>query len=100
MAHILTTRGIPQKFYGTEILMKSPAIRDDGLVRADFPGGWMGDEVNAFSGEGLSPEQKDMQGFVKRILNWRKRASAIHQGETTHYVPENGVYVTFRYDDR
>jgi glycosidase len=100
MAHILTTRGIPQIYYGTEILMKSPATRDDGLVRADFPGGWKDDEVNAFSGEDLTPDQEEMQRFVKRILNWRKEASAIHHGKTTHYVPENGVYVTFRYDDR
>lgn len=99
MTHILTTRGVPQVYYGTEILMKSPLTRDDGLVRSDFPGGWKGDEIDAFTGKGLSPEQKDMQQFLKRILTWRKGASAIHQGQTTHYVPEQGIYVTFRHDD-
>jgi len=98
MAYVLTTRGIPEIYYGTEILMDSPIARDDGKVRSDFPGGWKGDSVNAFTGAGLTEDQKTTQLFISKILTWRKNATAIHAGKTTHFVPEHGVYVYFRYD--
>ncbi|MGI4842542.1 MAG: glycoside hydrolase family 13 protein [Janthinobacterium lividum] len=95
-----TTRGIPQVFYGTEVLISSPKVRDDGVLRADMPGGWAGDRVNAFSGAGLSPAQRDMQGFVRTLFNWRKTNSAVTQGKLTHYLPKDGSYVYFRHDGR
>jgi glycosidase len=99
-AFMATTRRIPQFFYGDEILMDSPRHRDDGVVRADFPGGWEGDAVNAFTGQGLRPEQADMQAFVKKLLNWRKTAKVVHHGKMMQYSPRDGVYVLIRYDDR
>ena len=98
MVYLATMRGIPQFFYGTEILMTSPRQRDDGRVRADFPGGWPGDAVNAFSGQGLGKKQKEAQEFLKRLLTWRKQAGVIHTGKLMHFVPEQGTYVYFRYD--
>jgi glycosidase len=98
LAYLLTIRGIPEIYYGTEILMSSPTARDDGRIRSDFPGGWKGDAINAFTGEGLTSEQKDMQLYLKRILHWRKNTPVIHNGLTTHYVPQKGVYVYFRYN--
>jgi glycosidase len=100
LAYILTTRGIPEIYYGTEILMTSPKQRDDGMVRSDFPGGWDSDSVNAFTGAGLNAEQKSMQQYVKKILIWRKTATAILSGKLIHYVPENGIYVYFRIADQ
>lgn len=100
MLFTATVRGIPQFFYGTETLTKSPIIRDDGVLRADFPGGWEGDSVNAFTGKGLSPEQTDAQQYMKKLLNWRKQCTAITQGKLMHYIPENGTYVYFRYDNQ
>ena len=100
MVYLATMRGIPQFFYGTEILMTSPRQRNDGLVRADFPGGWAGDAVNAFSGQGLSPGQREAQQFLRRLLNWRKSATVTHTGRLMHFVPEQGTYVYFRYDKR
>ncbi|HZV70527.1 MAG TPA: glycoside hydrolase family 13 protein [Saprospiraceae bacterium] len=99
LAFILTVRGIPQLFYGDEILMNSPVDRDDGLTRADFPGGWKGDIVNGFTGEGLTSQQTEMKEFVRRILRWRKGSTAIQHGNTIQYVPEQGVYVFFRFDE-
>jgi glycosidase len=99
MVYLATMRGIPQFFYGTEILMTSPKRRDDGKVRSDFPGGWAGDAVNAFSGQGLSPDQREAQQFMRRLLNWRKSATVIHTGRLMHFAPENGTYVYFRYND-
>ncbi|MFC4723286.1 glycoside hydrolase family 13 protein [Geojedonia litorea] len=97
LALIVTLPRIPQIYYGTEILMhdfENPG--DHGLLRGDFPGGWEGDLVNAFSGEGLTEDQKDMQSFLKKILNYRKNSNAIHEGKTLHFAPENGVYVLLR----
>ena len=72
LAYVMTMPRVPQLYYGTEILMTSPTVRDDGAARRDFPGGWAGDSVNAFTGAGLTPAQTDMQAFVRTLLNWRK----------------------------
>ena len=69
---------------------------DHGLIRSDFSGGWEGDTVNVFTGEGLNSEQKDMQFYLKKLLNFRKNTKAIHNGKTIHFAPEHGVYVLFR----
>ena len=88
---------IPQILYGTEILMQDTAKPGDhGLIRTDFPGGWDNDEVNAFTQKGLQKEQIEMQEFLKKILNFRKKSSAIHKGKTIHFSPKNGVYILFR----
>ncbi|WP_426106019.1 glycoside hydrolase family 13 protein [Massilia sp. TSP1-1-2] len=93
-----TTRGIPQFFYGTEVLTSSPVERDDGRLRADMPGGWEGDHVNAFTGAGLTAQQTDMQAFTRKLFNWRKGSAAIAGGKLTHFIPQDGCYVYFRYD--
>jgi glycosidase len=99
MVYFATTRGIPQIYYGTEILMSNDSAGDHGDIRSDFPGGWAGDPVNAFTGDGLTSEQEAAQNFTKTLLQWRKSASAIHYGKMTHFLPEDGTYVYFRYDD-
>jgi glycosidase len=97
MACILTLPRIPQVYYGTEILMQNSAKPGDhGLIRTDFPGGWEGDPVNAFTGEGLNADQKEMQDFLRALLQFRKKSEAIHSGKTTHFGPKEGVYVLFR----
>lgn len=95
-----TTRGIPQVFYGTEVLIGSPKQRDDGVLRADMPGGWAGDKASAFTGAGLSQAQRDMQAFVRKLFNWRKTSSAVKSGKLTHYLPQDGSYVYFRHDGK
>ena len=97
MAYLLTLPRIPQIYYGTEILMQNSAKPGDhGLIRTDFPGGWEGDEVNAFTGEGLEADQKEMQDYLKKLLQFRKNSEAIHKGKTIHFAPENGIYLMFR----
>jgi glycosidase len=100
MLFTATTRGIPQYFYGTEVLIGGPAERVDGLLRADMPGGWAGDAASAFTGAGLTPRQLEAQAYLRRLLNWRKTSSAVTSGRLLHYIPANGYYVYFRYDDR
>ncbi|NDK55729.1 alpha-amylase family glycosyl hydrolase [Pontibacter fetidus] len=96
---LLTYRGIPQLYYGSEVLMKGFTNPFDGLVRKDFPGGWKGDSKNAFTGKGLTKDEREVQDLVKKLGNFRKNSSAIKTGKMMHYVPVNGVYVYFRYDD-
>ena len=99
MVYVLTMRGIPQIFYGTEILMSHPGSTDDGIRRSDFPGGWPADKKNAFSGAGLNNKEKQTQSFVRHLLNWRKDKTVIHHGKLMHFAPHNGVYAYVRYDD-
>jgi len=96
LGFILTTRGIPQIFYGSEILMANGDNDDHGLIRADFPGGWPKDNANTFTGQNLTEQQQGAQHFLKKLLNWRKGSRAIQYGKLTHFAPENGVYVYFR----
>ena len=98
IAFILTTRGIPQIYYGSEILMTHTEGNDHGYIRKDFPGGWKGDVINGFTGEGLTEKETDIQDFFKRLLNWRKKNPVIQKGKLTHFAPENGVYVYFRHN--
>ena len=98
MAYVLTMRGAPQIYYGTEILMANPGTEDHGTIRSDFPGGWAGDRVNAFTGAGLNEQQREAQNFLKTLLTWRRDKDVIHSGQLTHFRPENGTYVYFRHD--
>lgn len=95
----LTTRGIPQIFYGSEILMTHTRGNDHGNIRKDFPGGWTGDVINGFSGSGLKRDEAEIQNFFRTILNWRKEKEVIHSGYLKHFAPQDGVYVYFRYND-
>lgn len=94
---LFTTRGIPQLYYGTEVIMKGIS-NPDGWVRLDFPGGWEGDRKNAFTGEGLNNDEKEIQALTRKLGNYRKNSSALTTGKLMHFVPEGGVYIYFRYD--
>ena len=97
LAWLFTCRGIPQLYYGTEILMKGIS-NPDGWVRLDFPGGWKGDQKNAFTGAGLTDPEKEVQQYVKTLGNFRKQSSALKTGKLMQYLPNDGLYVYFRYD--
>lgn len=99
MVWTVTMRGAPQIYYGTEILMRNPGTDAHGVIRSDFPGGWRADERNAFTGRGLGEAEKAAQTMLRTLLNWRKESPVIHRGRLLHYVPVDGVYVYFRYDD-
>jgi glycosidase len=96
LAYILTIRGIPQIYYGTETLMTNEGTDNHGVIRSDFPGGWVGDPINAFSGESTTSPQREAKEFLRNILQWRKTSGAIHSGKTIHFVPKNEIYVYFR----
>ncbi len=99
MAFLMTTRGIPQIYYGTEILMTGLEHNGHGDIRKDFPGGWPGDTLNAFTAKGRTKEQNEAFNYLKTLMNWRKDKKVIHSGKLTHYIPQDGVYVYFRYNN-
>jgi glycosidase len=95
---LLTTRGIPVLYYGSEILMTGFEQQGHGQIRKDFPGGWQGDPVNVFSNSGLSEDQEDALAYTKKLLLWRKKKEEVHEGRLLHFIPENEVYAYFRKD--
>lgn len=99
LVFVATMRGTPQFYYGTEFLMSNTGDDSHGNIRSDFPGGWEGDAVNAFTGEGLTAEALSFQTEFSELLQWRKTASAVHGGDVKHYVPEAGTYVYFRFNE-
>lgn len=99
IVYYLTMRGIPTLYYGTEVLMSHPEDSGHGAIRAEFPGGWADSDKNAFSGEGLNDDERRAQQFTKKLLNWRKEKTVIHNGELMQYAPIKSVYAYFRYDD-
>lgn len=100
MTLVLTTRGIPQYWAGTEFLMTGDQSKGDGNLRKDVPGGWANDSINAFTQKGLTATQIEGQNFMKLLQNWRKTNDAVKFGTMKQYIPENGVYVYFRTKDK
>ena len=97
LATLLTLPRVPQLYYGTEILMENTAKpHDHGSIRKDFPGGWTVDKINAFNKIGLNQDQKELNSFLKKLLNYRKNSVAIQNGKTLHFAPFDGVYTLFR----
>lgn len=93
MVFLLTTRGIPQIYYGTEILMTGDKGKGDGNLRKDFPGGWQGDARDCFVKDGWTALENEAFEFTRRLLNWRKGNQVIGKGNLKHYSIQNGVYV-------
>lgn len=100
MTLLATIRGIPQLYYGSEIGMSGNKSDGDGDIRRDFPGGWNNDSNNAFISTGRTTEQQQFYDFTAKLFNWRKNKEVVHFGKMMHYVPENNVYVYFRYNEK
>ncbi|WP_312901773.1 cyclomaltodextrinase C-terminal domain-containing protein, partial [Chryseobacterium taichungense] len=98
---ISTVRGIPQIYYGSEVGMRGDKNKGgDADIRRDFAGGWKSDKVNAFKPSEQTAEQKEFYQFTQKLLNWRKGKEVIHTGKTKNFVPQNNVFVYFRYNEK
>lgn len=93
LTFLLTTRGIPQIYYGTEILMAADKGKGDGVLRRDFPGGWQGDATNCFEAANRTSSQNEAFSFMQKLLQWRKGNEVIAKGTLKHFAPRQGVYV-------
>ena len=96
MIHLLTTRGIPQIYTGTEILMGGDKSFCDGDIRRDFPGGWPGDKRNAFTLQGRTGKENEAYGLLSKLLKYRKENPVLQTGKMIQFVPVDNVYVYFR----
>ncbi len=97
IAWVLTTRGIPQFYYGNEILMTGTTT-PDGKVRLDFKGGWPEDKVNKFTAAGRTEKENEAFNYVRKLANYRKNNEVLQTGKMMQFVPQDGVYVYFRYN--
>jgi len=97
---LLTLRGIPQLYYGTEVLMKNKKINTDATVREDFPGGWKEDTTNRFTAAGRTNKENEVFNYTSALARFRKNSSAIISGKTMQFIPKDGVYIYFRYDNK
>jgi glycosidase len=100
LAFLLTMRGIPQIYYGTELLMTGTKEEGDGKLRKDVPGGWPEDKTNEFTKEGRTAMQNEAWDYMQKLLQWRKKNPAVTKGTMIHYAPRNGVYVYGRIKDK
>lgn len=89
---LLTSRGIPQIYYGTEILMHGTKAKSDGYIRLDMPGGFPGDTTSVFSRSGRSELQNEAFDFMSKLLHYRRGNDAISKGSLKHFIPDNGLY--------
>jgi glycosidase len=94
---LLTMRGIPCIFYGTEILMKGKGSH--GIIREDFPGGWPNDPINKFDSKNRTAEENDVFNYIQKIQKWKSSNKAFENGKLMQFIPIEGVYVYFRYSD-
>ena len=97
---LATVRGIPQLFYGDEMMFATGKnYKSDGELRMDFPGGWEGDPVNLFTSEGRTGVEAELHDYVKTLFQWRKGKEVIHNGKTLHFMSRDNTYAYFRYND-
>ncbi len=85
-AFVLTTRGVPQLYYGDEIAMEG---EDEPTTRRDFPGGFPGDKRNAFTAGGRTQEEQDLFEYIRRLTNLRRELEPLQSGSLINlYVSE------------
>jgi glycosidase len=96
---LMTTRGIPQMYYSSEFATTGTTYPNDGYVRLDFPGGWANDTLNKFLEKDRNEKDKIIFNTWKKLAQFRKKSSALTTGAFKQFLPENGLYIYYRYDD-
>lgn len=100
MIWLMTLRGIPEIYYGTEIGVKNFKDPTDAEVRKDFPGGWEEDKVNKFEANGRTAEEQETFEFMKKLIVLRTSSEAIGHGRFTQFLPfGEGIYAYFRHTE-
>lgn len=100
MTFLLTTRGIPQLYYGSEILMGGDKGVGDGDIRREMPGGWSDHNRSVFTANGRTSTESDVFDFMKKLIHWRNENPVIHSGKLLHFIPRDNVYTYFRMNDQ
>jgi glycosidase len=96
---LIASRGYPQIYYGTEIMLDGIPGDYQGH-RFDFPGGWANDKRNAFTREGRTDKENEVFNYLKQLLHYRKDNAVLQSGKMIQFIPENGLYVFFRINEQ
>lgn len=94
--YLLTTRGIPQLYYGCEIMMGGDKGKGDGDIRREMPGGWADHDRSVFIPAQRTENEKAVFSYLQKLIKWRNENSVIHNGKLLHFIPQNNVYTYFR----
>ena len=97
LAFLLTLRGIPSLYYGTEVALEGSGGAFGEGGRVDFPGGFPGDAANLFTDADRNETQRALYAYIKELANYRKTSEALTVGQLTQFVPRDGVYAYFRH---
>lgn len=97
IAFVLATRGIPQLYYGEEILMTGGHDPDN---RKDFPGGWREDSINKFTKAGRTADEQEMFEEVKKWIEIRKKFDALKAGKTIDLRYDENTYIFARQSEK
>jgi glycosidase len=95
---LMTTRGIPQVYYATELMQPMADVEGDGAKRSDMPGGWPDDARSVFTEEGRTEREDEAHDFVTALTTWREDADVVHHGQLTQFIPRDNTYVYVRHD--
>lgn len=98
LALLITSRGYPQIYYGTEIMLDGIQGSYEGH-RFNFPGGWQGDSRDAFTSQGRTKQENEVFDYTKLLLNYRKLNPVLQNGKMKQFIPYEGIYVYFRYNE-
>lgn len=93
---LLTTRRIPHLYYGDEVAMGVGQGTDRGATRADFPGGFPGDPLNAFTPEGRAGHPALVFDFLRGLLHFRQKHPALRRGNLVQLLVDKGQYAYLR----
>ncbi len=100
MTFLMTTRGIPMIYYGTEYIVPGKKHEGDAKLRKDFLGGWTGDSISAISQKGMDTLQIEAFNYLHNLIQLKKQNTALQTGKLTQYIPRHGYYVYFRTNDK
>lgn len=96
-AFVLTTRGVPQLYYGDELAMVGS---DEPTTRADFPGGFPGDKRDGFSNSGRSKEQQGLFAYISQLAHLHTELEPLRRGELVNLYVSSQQYAYARVTDR
>lgn len=100
IALLLTLRGIPMLYYGTELQLGGSGGSFGEGGRVDFPGGWKADDLNKFKKSGRTEAEQAAFEYVRRLCRYRQKEPALQDGRLTQFVPVDGLYVYFRHNTK
>ena len=99
IAMLLTMRGIPQMYFGTETFLQNLDVAGDGRKRNPIPGAFIGAKSDKFTEAGRTDKENEAFNYVKTLANFRKNSPALKTGSMINFIPENGIFVYFRKND-